>query len=985
MLIDNLKIQCFRGIPDSLFLDLSAPLTVLYAPNGTGKTSICDAVEWVLCGRVGRLDKDDSIRCKLSDEHLDTFVEASIPQGDSPFLIKRMLSDSGTPLFWKDDNGNYNNASDQELLRRFVSGLPPSGNSNKAKTDWVRSTRFLENDSLNLLIDSDKESNDTRKLIFSSLFGVSEYQKNERDLNRILNKLPSKRKIENEKEKSGNKITEYKGLIKKLAEEQSAPYLDHASNMLNTIEGLLVLKINIDKKIDVQEYYKQLEVKYIQIVEAFNARKSSLRFVRNNLRLYQDSISHSFDLEKKIKADNEKLKALKDRLASKNIVFEEKKKAAQERNLLLDEITEALGRIKDRKASWKLLHQLYSAPHIEAGGDGVRASRLSDYVMSQEQEISSWREKILLIDEQIKLIPSWIHKLEKLNGIDVELKALQVHRHEEKEQASVTVRISKIKSELDAIQNSRERVLSEIEVILTSGKRYVEKNSENSECPLCEYNYESNQVLREKINSRFSKLSRKSKEEGVMASKLEELTRNLVAENSRLKKFEDLVDQKNQLANEVQQIEGGITSFGVNKLDLSKFNTISEKLNDIRAGYQSSITELSQKISSYIKANDAANKLEEIRVKSQSLFTSWNQRLNYEGIQPLTIDNLDRLLEGLELAFEKKNLELKQLREDSTLEIRKLTNEIESLEVEKSKTLDDIASSREMVAPIQNIIQDNKLQWSAISNAENISDSEIEKVTISIDERERVFHEVKSLFSKTEEYFVKIRESEKRESEYGLYKNELEEACKELTEWERQGSMRAVVEREVGLIKEEIRRFISEEIRPLSNIINTLYLRAQGNRFISSIEARPTKEGFLDWIAEVNKDGESFDKMNSLSQGQRQDLALSIFLARARSLGGTFFLDEPLAHLDDLNRVALLDTLRIIISEKRSANPLRLVLTTASNNLLRHLREKFSLVEGNDGNPALRIYKMSGNPKVGLHVPSPELVHSPNKLMTVHT
>jgi DNA repair protein SbcC/Rad50 len=119
-----------------------------------------------------------------------------------------------------------------------------------------------------------------------------------------------------------------------------------------------------------------------------------------------------------------------------------------------------------------------------------------------------------------------------------------------------------------------------------------------------------------------------------------------------------------------------------------------------------------------------------------------------------------------------------------------------------------------------------------------------------------------------------------------------------------------------------------------------------------------------------------------LSQGQRQDLALAIFLARARSLGGTFFLDEPLAHLDDLNRIALLDTLRIIVSEKRHPVPLRLVLTTANNNLLRHLREKFSLVESSEGNPALRIYKMSGNPKIGLDVNlSPELVHSPNRLL----
>ena len=48
----------------------------------------------------------------------------------------------------------------------------------------------------------------------------------------------------------------------------------------------------------------------------------------------------------------------------------------------------------------------------------------------------------------------------------------------------------------------------------------------------------------------------------------------------------------------------------------------------------------------------------------------------------------------------------------------------------------------------------------------------------------------------------------------------------------------------------------------------------------------------------------------------------------------------------------------------------------------KHLREKFSLVEGSEGEPALRIYKMGGNPKVGLDMEPPELVHSPNRLLT---
>lgn len=68
-----------------------------------------------------------------------------------------------------------------------------------------------------------------------------------------------------------------------------------------------------------------------------------------------------------------------------------------------------------------------------------------------------------------------------------------------------------------------------------------------------------------------------------------------------------------------------------------------------------------------------------------------------------------------------------------------------------------------------------------------------------------------------------------------------------------------------------------------------------------------------------------------------------MFLARARSLGGTFFLDEPMAHLDDLNRVGLLDILRATVVER--SRSVYLVITTASRALARHLIEKFAAID----------------------------------------
>ena len=49
-------IQNFRGIPDELVVPLDAPLTVIHAANGTGKSTICYALEWLITGKVDDLN-----------------------------------------------------------------------------------------------------------------------------------------------------------------------------------------------------------------------------------------------------------------------------------------------------------------------------------------------------------------------------------------------------------------------------------------------------------------------------------------------------------------------------------------------------------------------------------------------------------------------------------------------------------------------------------------------------------------------------------------------------------------------------------------------------------------------------------------------------------------------------------------------------------------------------------------------------------------
>jgi energy-coupling factor transporter ATP-binding protein EcfA2 len=85
--------------------------------------------------------------------------------------------------------------------------------------------------------------------------------------------------------------------------------------------------------------------------------------------------------------------------------------------------------------------------------------------------------------------------------------------------------------------------------------------------------------------------------------------------------------------------------------------------------------------------------------------------------------------------------------------------------------------------------------------------------------------------------------------------------------------------------------------------------------------------------------------LSKISTGQRSALALSVFLAlNLRTTGGPrlLLIDDPVAHVDDLNTLSFLDFLReIVIQSKR-----QLFFTTASRKMASLFEMKFSDIEG---------------------------------------
>lgn len=61
------EIEAFRGFNERQRIDLDASAVIILGPNGTGKTSLFDAMQWLLLGSLERLER---FRVHKNDEQL---------------------------------------------------------------------------------------------------------------------------------------------------------------------------------------------------------------------------------------------------------------------------------------------------------------------------------------------------------------------------------------------------------------------------------------------------------------------------------------------------------------------------------------------------------------------------------------------------------------------------------------------------------------------------------------------------------------------------------------------------------------------------------------------------------------------------------------------------------------------------------------------------------------------------------------------------
>ena len=102
-IIDRVRVEAFRGFRDAREFDLSAAAVIVTGPNGTGKTSFFDALQW---GLLGSLERLESLRARRNVEHVvnqyrlgrkaSVEIDLSLPSG--PVTVRRTGDQAGSTL-----------------------------------------------------------------------------------------------------------------------------------------------------------------------------------------------------------------------------------------------------------------------------------------------------------------------------------------------------------------------------------------------------------------------------------------------------------------------------------------------------------------------------------------------------------------------------------------------------------------------------------------------------------------------------------------------------------------------------------------------------------------------------------------------------------------------------------------------------------------------------------------------------------------------
>lgn len=988
--LKEIEINNFRAYRESRKFDLDADLVVLFGPNGFGKTSFFDAIDFVCTGGVGRFEerfgrKIDRLlnTLKYLDSSInDSFIKATILLGGEEVAVERYLKNRWQAYI----NGNYKNRTQTLMLLTGLAEKPPDLRIENF-VRLFRATHVFAQEYQTLTPKEFREQSKLPQDTVSRMLAFQDYveginksrevseelkrqgKRKESEINLLKNSLKSK-KIEREQLSQSAKIVEKPEILSVMTKQITEKIISEI-NIPIEIPKRFTRKIGQDWRTKIAVKKSSLTQK-LEAIERLEEKFHKLGIQRNRLREKSLQLTGKEKLlgelnkdyskkETELEENNEKLKKMileRRNLSSKKenlswflqikLEYEKLKEQSAKENEIYRNLQTKLFELVPKIEKLKSENEIEKEAIVEIAAEIKTLESTLKRLGSFEKSVDGWLKAL----NQEKKIKAYLEMIEQ------ELvNAKNQLRVKKSELNAAIITQDKLNKRLDSLQRSQ----SDLQTLLDNIERHIFNNI----CPVCGTSHKSKEELVEKLRI----------QRGIQPKEIQEL----------LKLFEDAKGRTEESKKDVNDLESKIELLGQKVAEAQKERLDIERI--IRISEEEAIT-LDIPITSedLVAVIDSKKKniSERIHVKQQKLFDQ-KSKAKTQGEKLATLVKQQRGLEQNLQSTESKQSRLRSmigkingdaLNRGVSLDHKK--EEIERSLVTTGTLIEDL---RKQIEIQQTENQNCQKIVNSLSGKKNCLEREIKELDKEIVDSKRYIKEVEALIRglnlkldvDIDQVLVLKKDFMEELSRLDSIRNEIanlevaldavqisgvlaklqrdieniEDQCKiiekelsQLNDWR---SYFDVIHKELESLQNRALKEYTRKYGPLASIIQRRLRSVHG---FGDIRLFPEKGGIA---VRVEREGENnIFPSDYFSESQIQVVMLSLFLSAALtqtwSSFGPILLDDPVEHFDDLNAYSLFDLIKGLITE--SGKEHQFIISTCEERLFRLMRQKFSKLNG---------------------------------------
>ncbi|MDA1987131.1 SMC family ATPase [Bacillus cereus group sp. BcHK104] len=872
MRIKKIEIQGFRGfVNNTIFEFEESEMVLIYGPNGHGKTSFFDAIEWGLTGKINRYDisSDERNRTKFIRNQLSKnppIIKLSIVHNDTEILIVRegiQSSQNSTDygkhtlkLFINNEEYQGEIPEEEYLAKQIINDDWHDKISTDKLNNMYNLTHYLGQEKMLNFVNETKDKD--RYDALSTILGTEQFYfyeskfKAARDMvNSDISEIQSDiSKLKFEKESVNKEINSLKVELNKQSIDKT-----EIEQLLITYEQRFKTKLNINSNID--ESIKSINMMNKEVLEKGNklsVKLNQLNLIYNNYKNLNKNYSDNKGVVDNLNNYN-KIAVLISEIDEMEYLVKSVKDLTEDQLKLIN----LQDNIRQLNIDIKHIQQQYN-DYQEMYNTILRLFEECKIEKSYDNLIAFVHNQILNKNFKEKLISC----LDTINKLFKETE--KANRDKEKEE--------QILKDNEVIINELSSVNDKFQKLLIIVKDYLVDNEDINECPVCgSKNITATHIM----------------------NYLEEI------KETDFINISNAVNQKNKITKNIEGIHKNIEFFNVQlEEQFVLFKDYMNRYSGQLKIYQEEITALYTK---RINLETEINNLNKIFESIKQTLLKYNLTIN---------DNPEILLEKIN-----KYLTLKKLEKNDLLVIVNVKDEKKIFDfIEKAKNyMTDIETKTDNINQLINNYNEaysENIVYQEIKDVETIIKDHIDNLNNELEENSYNQKFLPDLLVKVNAINTYKRLTTKLSEE-----SILEEKIKNHNEMVKELNRNIVILNEIiNNVPNTIDKLNAAAIDELFSLVQQIYSKINSHPLYKKIEVQRDKRynAYKLIFNVITEENIRSNPSYIYSSAQMRALALSLFLAMAIEQKWTSLdflcMDDPIQSMDDLNMMAFIDLLR---------------------------------------------------------------------------